>query len=251
MTPVKLEEHTVHVYWARLDSARADLLAAQYGGILSRAERERWQKFVFESGRHEYLHSHVLLRCVLSWYAPVAPGDWVFGENAYGKPHIAGPAAFEHLRFNLSHSHGMAAVAVAGVDVGVDVEYIERHTEVGEIADRFFVPEEAQPILKSASQGDRSVFFDYWTLKEAYIKVRGMGLSIPLDSFAMDLGETETKIRFLNGAGGEPADYRFFRCTPLPEYRMAVAVVAPEGACWQVAWREVGFEPGGLKPAGG
>ena len=88
-----------------------------------------------------------------------------------------------------------------------------------EIARRFFAPEEA-----AAVEARPERFFDYWTLKESYIKARGGGMSIGLSKIAFRLG-ADGKASLAAG----PAGWRFFRDAPTDMHVCAVAVHAEEG----------------------
>ena len=91
------------------------------------------------------------------------------------------------LRFNLSHTDGLIACAVTiGREVGVDVEHIQRRL-THDVAGRFFAPREVDDLKALPEDEQQRVFFDYWTLKEAYIKARGFGLALPLGDFAFTL----------------------------------------------------------------
>ena len=96
------------------------------------------------------------------------------------------------LRFNISHTDGLIACAVTiGREVGVDVEHINRHL-THDVADRFFAPREVADLQSLPDEEQQRVFFDYWTLKEAYIKARGFGLALPLGDFAFTLQSAES-----------------------------------------------------------
>jgi 4'-phosphopantetheinyl transferase len=92
------------------------------------------------------------------------------------------------LQFNLSHSHQMALLAFTrGRNVGVDIEYMRPDVEFEQLARHFFSPTECAVLLDMASVLRKETFYNCWTRKEAYIKARGEGLSIPLDMFDVSL----------------------------------------------------------------
>lgn len=163
-----------------------DLLAESQAraclALLSGEERARWQRFRIERRRREFLASHALLRTALSQRRAVAPEAWRFQANAYGKP-VLDPEC--GLRFNLSDSHGLAACLIAeGAEAGLDLEPCDRASEIAAIAGDVFSPHEVAQLqsLDEPNRLDRSL--SLWTLKEAYIKARGMGLSLPLKKFS-------------------------------------------------------------------
>lgn len=156
-----------------------------YESLLTEDERKKCARFRFEKDRLTCLVTRALVRTVLSRYADVAPERWRFIENAYGRPEVSEPEKERGLRFNLSHTNGLVVCLVArDREVGVDVEDRERHGDLLEVADRFFSPYEVDA-LRALPEGEQlERFFSYWTLKESYIKARGMGLSLPLSQFS-------------------------------------------------------------------
>lgn len=227
---------------ARLRDGQADLwlvypdtianpaILGRYRALLTPSELQRLERFRFAKGRHEYLVTRALVRTVLSRYVSVAPEDWRFVANRYGRPEIGEPKGLLPLRFNLSHTDGLIACLVAmNVDVGVDVEDMHKRRSTVEIADRFFAPSEVAALHALPREAQRRRFFQYWTLKEAYIKARGMGLALPLGEFAFDLG-TPGSIGISFGARitDEPDDWQF--CLQPPSDRHMLAFAARKGA---------------------
>ena len=135
------------------------------------AEAQQAARLVSEPLRRRYLRSHAALRAVLATYTP-APLDFAYAEH--GKPYLP---ALPDLRFNLSHSHDMALVAVArGIEIGVDVERFRPMQECMSIAERFFPPMEAAELASMPPDGREVEFFRLWTRIEAKLKARGIGL---------------------------------------------------------------------------
>jgi 4'-phosphopantetheinyl transferase len=228
---LQLPPGEVHVWIVEPERITDPGLQASYRALLDAQEREKQQRFHFEKHRLQYLVSHALVRLTLSRYAPVAPEAWSFAANAYGRPEIRGEEK-PWLRFNLSHTDGMALCAVArDVDVGADVEDTERRGETVSIADSFFAPTEVAALRALPELGQRERFFDYWTLKEAYIKARGMGLSLPLEQFAFALPEgLPARISFDPRLVDEPSHWQFVRFRPSARHAAALAVRRPEHA---------------------
>ena len=168
-------------------------LIAEYRGLLSEAERVRYARFYFDRDRLQYLATRALVRTVLSQYAAVSPQDWYFHIDERGKPSVGQPRTPLPLHFNLSNTRGLVAcaVSVGHERVGVDVERLDRKNDLEALADRYFCPTESRALrtLDAASRPRR--FFDYWTLKESYIKARGLGLAIPLDSFRFQIARDQ------------------------------------------------------------
>lgn len=239
--PLPLSRDEVHVWCARTDDATDPATLDRLLALLDAEERRRHGRFLFDQHRHLYLVAHGLVRTTLSRYLDVAPQGWRFEFNNYGRPEIAGAPPGPALRFNLSHTRGMAVCAVSWErDLGVDVEDVERKNLTAAIADRYFSPSEVRDLRARPADEQQRGFFDYWTLKEAYIKARGMGLSLPLDKFSYHLQRTElavearpeATISFDPELGDDPASWRF-RQFFLPP-RFAVAVAARHAGCPQV-----------------
>jgi 4'-phosphopantetheinyl transferase len=178
--------------------------------LLAPSERMRMARFLRDAPRREYLVGRALVRCALSLYADVDPVDWGFAENAYGRPEIAFPASAAWLRFNLSHSGGMVACAVGRrTDIGIDVEDPDREVNHLEIGERFFAEAEILALRRASAERRSEVFFQLWTLKESYIKALGLGLSLPLSSFAFHIDVTAPDIAFCAPLLDDPATWQF------------------------------------------
>ncbi|HYH94577.1 4'-phosphopantetheinyl transferase family protein [Hyalangium sp.] len=227
----------VHVWITEPEQIEEPRLLEAYLRLLSPEEREKQRRFHFERHRRQYLVSHALVRLTLSRYAPVGPEAWSFVTNAYGCPAVAGEGS-PRLRFNLSHTDGMAIVAVArDVDVGVDVEDALRAGETVGLADRFFAPSEVTALRALEVERQQERFFEYWTLKEAYIKARGMGLSLPLEQFAFGLEPGQPpRISFDPRLRDDPEAWQFFQHRPSLRHQAALAVRRPRSQPLQVRW---------------
>jgi 4'-phosphopantetheinyl transferase len=211
-----------------VQTAAVDIAAleASYRELITPEENERMARFVFERDRRQFLITRALVRTTLSRYATVAPADWRFITNEYGRPEVLDrPAGVADLRFNLSHTDGLIACAVTvGREVGVDVENIRREV-THDIPGRFFAPREVADLRSIPEIDQPRVFFDYWTLKEAYIKARGMGLSIPLSDFAFCLRPPALPtIAFEPALEDDPVSWQFFQASPTPTHRLGLAV---------------------------
>jgi 4'-phosphopantetheinyl transferase len=197
-----------------------------YLALCNASERARHDRITHEETRDHHLLTRALVRTTLSRYAPVAPEAWRFTENAHGCPFIAADQNPGGLHFNVSHTHGLIVCAVTrGRALGVDVEYEPRKSRTTKIADRFFAPSEAEALDRLPESEQRQRFFCYWTLKEAYIKARGMGLAIPLKQFWFDV-ETEEVIHFDNDPAllDDPTLWCFLQLRASDDHPMALAV---------------------------
>jgi 4'-phosphopantetheinyl transferase len=201
--------------------------------VLSEDERQQCTRFHFADDRLRHLVTRALVRTVLSRHAAVDPLDWVFTANSFGRPEIAHPPPDARtLRFNVSHTRGLIALAVTrGREVGIDVENLrEREVSLG-IADRFFSPEEAAELARLPASGRQDRFFEYWTLKESYIKARGMGLSLPLDKFSFRFPkEGGARLSIDPELGDDANRWNFWQLRPTPAHLLALCVERVEGA---------------------
>jgi len=204
--------------------------------LLNDAEKKRCAAFHFDKQRAEYTLSHAMLRLALSEYAPVRPEQWQFLTGEWGKPEIAGPALDTPLWFNLSHTNGFAVSVTGRVrQLGVDVENMSRKTSHQELAKRFFAPSEYEYLRTLPPSFQRDTFFRIWTLKEAYIKAEGKGLSIPLDSFQFRFsGGNPAKVTLESNAESNPHAWSFFELQPSPDHRVSIGVINPERGALQV-----------------
>jgi 4'-phosphopantetheinyl transferase len=218
----------VEVWLTPLDRVGEDL-QKRYVELLDPEELRRWRGFLVEEPRLQFLVAHALLRVALSRHAPVPPRDWAFAKNEYGRPHVAAPEAHRGIVFNISHAEGLVACALGrGCDLGVDVECRAREVNFLGLARSKFAPSEADRLERAHPDRRRSIFFDHWTLKESYIKARGMGLKIPLKVFWFDLEGDRPRIGFAPEWQDDPARWRFWRRDPTPRHRLALALSSDE-----------------------
>jgi 4'-phosphopantetheinyl transferase len=228
----------VHVCYVFSDAVRDAAVLDRYTAMLSPDERDRRARFVFERDRHQFLVTRGIARTLLGRQLGLPPDRCAFVANAYGRPALAGsdPPAID---FNISHTTGLIAIAITGTpEIGLDVENIDRRPVDGDLPRRFFSPAEADSLESLAEPARTSRFFDVWTLKEAYIKARGMGLSLPLDQFTIHLDGEAPRITFATGIGDDPASWQFAQFDPSPRHRMAVAV-RRTGADRAIRFREL------------
>lgn len=228
--PLPPRPDEVHLWVVEPERVTDPGLLSAYHTLLNAEERERHSRFRFEKHRQQFLVSHALVRVTLSRYAPVPPASWRFSTNAYGRPEISGEG-LPRLRFNLSHTDGMAVCAVAlDMEVGADVEHSGRPGQTVELADSFFASSEVKALRALPPERQRERFFDYWTLKESYIKARGAGLSLPLDQFAFHLEPGKPpRISFDARLADDPESWQFVQIRLSAEHPAAVAVRRTRG----------------------
>ncbi|MDJ0767178.1 MAG: 4'-phosphopantetheinyl transferase superfamily protein [Ilumatobacter sp.] len=218
-----LDDDVVEVWLARPGefSDRVELAALER--LLADDERERHRRFRREQDRHTFLVAHALVRTVLGRYTSVEPAELRFVLEEHGRPQLA-PEHGGSVRFNLSHTDGMVACAVTvGRSVGVDVQVVDDRVATMEVARRVFAPTELADVGALTGADRRERFFRYWTLKEAYIKATGLGLSTPLDRFAFDLADP-ISVAFAAELDDDPRCWQFAQSWPTDRHCLAVAV---------------------------
>lgn len=145
---------------------------------LSADRRNKVDKLKNPDMKRKQIIIGAFLQHVLGLYIPIPTNEFEFEYNEYGKPFVKGV----DIHFNMSHSGRYALAAVSDSNVGVDIE--RRRSNRINVAKRCFCKEEYEYIMAAESEDEREErFLEYWTLKEAYIKYIGAGLSIPLNSF--------------------------------------------------------------------
>jgi 4'-phosphopantetheinyl transferase len=181
----------MEVDWISLDVGEARL--GELESLLSPDERERATRFRFNRDRNRFIACRGRLRELLD-----VRSDVRFVYTAHGKPRVED----SEMRFNVSHSHGMGMIAITrGREVGCDIEWIDPSFIDKNIPERFFSPYEVAALRALPVNHQRDAFFRCWTRKEAYIKARGMGMSLALDSFDVTLARGEPPA-LLRGADG-------------------------------------------------
>jgi 4'-phosphopantetheinyl transferase len=189
-------------------------------------EREAYERFLFPHLKRQYLVTRALVRSVLAYYSNIHPKEFSFRKNAWGRPEIENTGSPPGLTFNLSHTDGMVVCLIGfGREIGVDVEFIDRPIMVPELAKSSFSQLEYEAISKLSGAEQRNLFFEIWTLKEAYVKARGMGLSLPLDQFSFEIDQKKTVKVFLENTMKDQQDTWQFNLLKLTsEHQIALAI---------------------------
>ena len=204
---------------------------------LSVDERTRAERFYFQRDWRRFVFARGLLRCLLGRYLKMEPNQIRFSYNSYGKPALAYDCGGDTICFNISHSNELILCAVAyGRKLGIDIEYIRPDFATDQIAQRFFAQEEVAALRELPKCNQAESFFTCWTRKEAYIKAKGRGLTLPLDSFVVSLAPDEP-VSLLSTTESvlEASRWSFEQLSPGLGY---VATLAVEGSgytlqCWQ------------------
>lgn len=237
MTNRRLAAGEVHVWsWRNLPDRVGDWLRAG----LDAAELRRAADFVFARDRARYIGAHAGMRSVLGSLLGVKPAAVMIALNETGKPCLAGPFS-SHLHFNLSHSHDMAALAVAADHpVGLDIERIR--PMAFDTIETFFTPGEQAALARLPPEYRLTGLYNAWTRKEAYTKAIGLGLDTPLDSFEVSLAPDEPAALLSVAADpAEAAHWQIVHFIPATDYVGAVAMRARD---WKLVPRSLGVPAG-------
>lgn len=218
----------------------------QMESTLSADESQRASRFHFEEDRARYIVAHASLRKILARYLRCKPHDVKFSTNEYGKPFLiysddsakrpcgvsrldkpaTKVASTKKIEFNLSHSGAYALMAVTRArKVGIDIEIIRQDFELENLARRYFSPREISEWMALPPEQQTLGFFKCWTRKEAYIKAQGLGLSLPLDSFDVSLGEPA----LLRATRHNPSEASLWRMLSLDVHSDYAGAVAVQG----------------------
>lgn len=231
----------VHVWRATLD--RPPQVTERMLRLLSADERERAARFHFARDRSRFIVGRAVLRTLLARYLGAAPEELAFQYGEFRKPALPGGPAF-----NLSHSGAVALYAFSAyTEVGIDVELDDADFASERIAERFFSPAEVQALRSLPLQQQPRAFLSCWTRKEAFIKARGDGLSLPLDSFDVTLAP-ELPAALLRTAWCSD-EARHWQMQDISDRKAGyVAAVAVRGKKLRVVQRELAETIEGGKP---
>ena len=146
--------------------------------------------------------------------------------GSHGKPALHPIHQLEGIEFNISHTNGAVACGIVrGFAIGVDIEDEEGTGDGLNIAQAYFAPAEFM-LLRAAPEAQRKeLFLHLWTLKEAFVKALGQGLSIALDGFAFSL--SPVAISFSDARWGDPRCWQFESITCTARHRLSIALNAP------------------------
>ena len=223
--------YEVHVWWAALDREEPAIL--RLWRSLSADERARSDQFHFRQDRDRYIVGRGLLRSILGDYLAMEPQHLEFRYGPHGKPHLTGQRGGSELCFNLSHANGLAIYAITrNRSIGVDLEQMRAEVQHEVLAGQFFAPGEVADLRALPASKREQAFFACWTRKEAYVKAKGGGLSIPLEHFEVSL-QPGAPVRLVSAEEGpaEASRWSLRELNPVPGYAAALCV---EGHDWEL-----------------
>lgn len=222
---MNVPDNQVDLWCAFSEDGDAPALERLHRSVLSPDEAQRAARFHFQKDRRQFLLTRALVRDVLSRYVGVKPSALAFARSEYGKPSLADPAR-SPVAFSLSHTKGLSVCAVAPLEmIGVDVERLDRTNCHPEVANRFFAPAEAAYLKALEGDARRLEFLRLWTLKEAFVKARGKGLSIPLTSFQIGFAPGRpVRVSFDGGGEDDAWAWRFLQVRLEGRFHIAIAI---------------------------
>ena len=234
----ELVGNAIHVWRAGLDSLASAL--PDFAGLLSASERKRADRFQFDRDRVRFIVRRGLLRQILARYLACDPAEISFTYEARGKPSLANLMERHSIHFNLSHSHGLALIAVARQHaLGVDVERVRPMPEADQIAAKFFSTRENAVLNALPSDSMLEGFFHCWTRKEAYLKATGEGIadSLPEVEVSLTPGRAPELLK-IAGDARAASFWTLHSLAPAPGFVGALAMKAKgsKPACWR--WPE-------------
>lgn len=168
-------------YAADVDGLKAPAVFERLYRTLPLHRKDKIEKLRFEKDKRRCMGAWLLLMHALQAEG-IAEREICLSYGEHGKPYLAD---HPELFFNLSHSGNRVLCAVSDGEVGCDVQKIKRYD--GQLAERFFSPEEYGYLSKVSKEERDTLFFRYWTLKESFIKNIGTGLALPLNQFSIQL----------------------------------------------------------------
>jgi 4'-phosphopantetheinyl transferase len=224
------------VWCVDVGPSRAEELAHRY---LSAEERERAARFLREESAVQFIAARAGLRRVLGEALGCAPHEIELILDEKGKPRLCPRAHATGLHFNLTHSHALAAVALArGHVVGIDIEWHDPARDLLRLARRYFRGGEIRAVEQPGDAPARcQAFYRCWTRKEAWLKATGDGLRFPTRRFEVTADPAPSaRLLVVEGRPGEEHRWRL-EDIPVPA-GYSGTVVAPTGN-WTIAYREL------------
>jgi len=230
-----------HVWFIKPECVCDTSILQHCQAILDANENERLGRFIHADDRHRYLVSHAMLRSVLSRYADVAPSDWCFRQGKHGRPEIISDNQ-PRLRFNLTHTPGLAACIITlDDDCGIDAEKLrDRNNPLG-VAKRMFSGPELEQLMQREGQEFLEYFYEHWTLREAYVKARGIGISFPTRELHFSVEGQEVTLRFDNTIDNHEGNWHFQLIRHDATHIAAFALHDPAGANKRIRIRNFDF----------
>lgn len=217
------EGHQVRVWHAHIDVLRRSLDAeARALAWLTPAERLRHGRYRRDADRDMFLLGRVMARAIVGDALAVKPTAWPWRDGPRGRPEI--DLALCPIAFNIAHSGGLVACALSWHgEVGVDIEDRQRPGLEPDLVSRCCSAAERADVLSRGPEGWRDRFLQYWTLKEAYLKARGLGITVHLPDLSFSLHDDTVRLETHGSLAGQSANWAFDLITLHADHFLAVA----------------------------
>lgn len=184
----------------------------------------RYERYRHDVDRDMFLLGRVMARALVGRALSIDPASWTWREGPRGRPEVEGPVSF-----NLAHSAGVVVCAVSRDGrVGVDVEHRARPPVDARMVRRYCAPPEVADIERQGAAW-QDQFLKYWTLKEAYLKARGLGIAVHLADLSFTIGAAGISLERLNRLADD-ADWSFVLDAPGGSHYVAAAVAVSDRA---------------------
>jgi 4'-phosphopantetheinyl transferase len=174
-------------------------LENSFVSLLSAEEKNRANRFHFPDHRRLFIARRGILRIILSQYTGCEPEAIHFKQGEFGKPYLASPNSHEQIRFSATSSSNLGGVAITRCgDVGMDLEQVLPDTDQKEIASSQFSLEEHDWLRLQPAFNHPEAFYKIWTCKEAYLKGKGLGITVSLKDFAISINGERASLAWSN-----------------------------------------------------
>jgi 4'-phosphopantetheinyl transferase len=182
--------------------------------LLHPDEVARAKKYHKQEDYYRFLVARASLRILVGRYANKHPAEITFALGFNKKPLATNASG---LHYNISHCNDWVLIALAGVEVGIDVEIVDRSFPFEDILTYSFSPQEQAFITQSSAS--RSAFFQAWTRKEAFVKATGQGIDADFSNMPALDGQ-----HYLANSMSSPAtDWAISSFEAAPNYIAAIA----------------------------
>lgn len=222
----KLQKEEAHIWFAIPSKIKNSKVIAKLLSLLSAEEINKHNRFLFSEDRHLYLVSHALVRNVLAKYLEKQPADLIFHYTEHGKPEVWLSKNDPIIRFNLSHTAGLAACIVTmNDDCGIDAEAIVNKTASLDVAHLMFSDSEFEHLKSLTGRSYLEEFFTRWTLREAYVKALGRGVDYPTNKLLFNIKSDRDIEVSCQGKRGDTCQYWQFQIMrPTPNHIVTTAI---------------------------
>ena len=234
----------IDLWIARTDHPGAAGVARRIRELLPTDEQAEARRFRRAQDQQQFVIARAMVRWSLSRHFPLRAADWRFDRDDYGKPFVAFPHVLPSVQFSISHTDGMiACVVTRSAEAGVDAEKVEHNQDLPLVAGRVFSPAELVGLGELSGAAWTRRFFELWTLKEAYAKARGLGLSLTWSDIDFEPGPNNTaRVRFASAFGDDPALWAFWRRSMRSGHVVAVAAKRNFSGPLEVVPRRIGLD---------